>query len=231
MSNPKSVLLVGGTGLVGRTTLNYLCASQKFSKVILLSRRPLGDLTYHPKVEVVVLDFFQVWDYKIKRQLKSDVVIFCAGTTMAEAKTKEKFKEVDYEFPIRIASIAKENGTSEFLLISSIGASEKSKFFYTRTKGEVEKAILNYSFDSTSILRPSLLLGKRKKNRLGESIGAFLDSIFSPLLVGRFKKYRGIKIDNVAKALVNLAWEGNLGKRIYESDEIVFMAEKRYWVN
>ena len=43
---------------------------------------------------------------------------------------------------------------------------------------------------------------------------------FSPLFLGKMKKYKPIKVENVAKAMINVV-ENNYQKTIFESDKIM----------
>ena len=84
---------------------------------------------------------------------------------------------------------------------------------------EVAK-IAKLNFMNLSILRPSILLGNRKENRVGEKIGIFAMKTLSPLFLGNMKKYKPIKVEYVAKAMLQVA-QKDYQKKIFESDEIV----------
>ena len=87
-------------------------------------------------------------------------------------------------------------------------------------KGLVEEELKELNFSNLGILRPSFLIGSRKENRVGEKIGILTFRLLSPLLLGPLKKMKPIDSEKVAKAMVKIANE-NLGKIIFESDEIV----------
>jgi hypothetical protein len=55
------------------------------------------------------------------------------------------------------ADIALKNGIPHYLLVSSIGADEKSWFLYPRTKGEVERDLRAKKLPLLTIFRPGLL--------------------------------------------------------------------------
>ena len=61
---------------------------------------------------------------------------------------------------------------------------------------------------------------KWTENRIGEKIGIFVMKSFSPLFLGKMKKYKPIKVENVAKAMVK-AVENDYQNNILESDEIM----------
>lgn len=212
MANLKRAIVLGGTGLVGSALTELLLNDHSYGKVILISRRPLK--ISHPKLQVLMVDFENLEEYKLEFQ--GDVLFSCLGTTIKKAKTKENQFKVDYTYQYDIASICAENDIKNYVLVSSIGANEKSSTFYTRIKGELEVAVNKLNFKNISILRPSFLEGDRKEFRLGEKIGLVLIKIISifPFL----KKYHGIKATTVAKCMIVCAKQNRSG--IFESHEI-----------
>ena len=90
---------------------------------------------------------------------------------------------------------------TEIHLISAVGANSKSAIFYNRLKGEIERDLIALEFNTTCIYRPSLLIGKRKEFRLGESIAQKLSPIFDLLFFGSAKKFHSIHSKDVARAV------------------------------
>ena len=91
------------------------------------------------------------------------------------------------------------------VVVSSIGANSKSNVFYTRTKGEMERDVLSKKVEYTYILRPSIIDGNRKEQRLGEKIGLNVFKIFQPLFFEKLKKYKITEAEHIAQAMINLA--------------------------
>ena len=104
------------------------------------------------------------------------------------------------------------------MVVSSSGANLNSNSFYLKLKGEIEKSILDLNLKSTSVFRPSLLLGKRKEKRLGEKIAQIIMPFFSFLMP---KNYKPIKADLVAKSMVNVSKSFNPGFKVYHYPEII----------
>lgn len=207
-----SVALLGATGLVGRHTLDLLASDPHFSRVVVLVRRKFAE-AMAPRVEAHIVEFERL--HERPDLLGVDQVICALGTTIrAVGGSKEKFRAVDYGIPLAAAKIARQQGARHFLLVSSLGASAESRFFYTRVKGELEDALRTLGFRSVTILRPSLLLGERSEFRFGEEVA----KRFAFLVPG---KYRPIHARDVAAALVRSAKEDVPGLHILESDEIV----------
>lgn len=213
----KTALLLGATGLTGGFLLNRLAASNMYSKVIVPVRKTFSHK--NSKVEVVEVDFKNLQG--LKERFKADDVYCCLGTTIAVAKTKENFRFVDYELPLQFAQIALAQGAQSFQLMSSTGAKAKSGNFYLKTKGEVEEAIAALPFERVNIFRPSMLLGPRKENRSGESIGKVVMGALGFLWRGPLKNYKPIESETVAKAMLKAGATGfGSGVTIFESAEI-----------
>jgi uncharacterized protein YbjT (DUF2867 family) len=213
---PLTAVVIGATGLTGNSLVTLLLHDNRFSKVKVLLRSP--SLKQRPGLETVIVDFDD--EESLASALHGDVVFCCVGTTIVKAGSKERFRKVDFEIPVRCATIAHRQNIPQFLLMSAGMANPASKNFYARTKGETEQAIEKIGFPGLHIFRPSVLLGIRKEFRLGELIGKFLILVFYFLLQGRWKKYRPIKAVNVARAMVNIAGSNISGTHVYESDAI-----------
>ncbi|MFM9837492.1 MAG: NAD(P)H-binding protein [Cyclobacteriaceae bacterium] len=209
----KVALLVGTTGLIGSQLLDLLLESNDYEKVIALSRKPL-DKT-HPNLNNLVCELNQLQNHAT--ELKADDVFCCLGTTMKKAKTKEAFRAVDYDAPLAMAKIAKENGAKKYLIISALGANKDSSIFYNKVKGEVEEAIAQIGFDSFHIFQPSLLTGPRKEQRTGEEAAQVFYKIFGFLIP---KKYASIESIKVARAMMALAKEERKGRVVHSSSEL-----------
>ncbi len=220
----KTALLLGASGLTGGFLLNELVKSNAYARIIVPVRKKID--TKSPLVEVIVTDFKDI-DANPGRY-KADDVYCCLGTTIAIAKTKEAFRFVDYELPLLFAKLAVEQGAKSYTLMSSIGAKAKSSNFYLKTKGEVEDAIAALPFKRVTVVRPSMLLGPRKENRSGESIGKVVMDGLSFLWKGPLKNYKPIESADVAKAMAFLGVRVEReGVRILESAEIQEVADKK----
>jgi len=107
-----------------------------------------------------------------------------------------------------------------------MGADPKSSIFYTRTKGDMEQRLQQVGYSSLSIVRPSLLLGKRKNSRAGEQFGAVVSQALSFLMIGPLRKYRGIEASDVARAMYRIAQTSKSGTHIYMSDQLQRIADE-----
>ena len=216
MKEMRSALVVGATGLVGSALVKLLCESKEYAAVNVISRRMLH--YKHPKLVVKLREFDQIVEGDIEF---AHEVFCCLGTTIKKAGTREQFEKVDFEYPVTIAAIAKNRGIGHFIVISAMGANEKSLAYYSRVKGKLETALIQMDFPQLSIIRPSLITGDRNEFRLGETVGAKALGIMKPLLVGPLKKVRSIPAEQIALAMKVVALHGEKQKvAIYLSDKI-----------
>lgn len=221
--NSKTALLTGASGLVGTELLHILLESPNYEEVKILVRKRVE--IQHPKLEQILVDFNRLENYE--EHFHVNDVYCCLGTTIKKAGSQEAFRKVDYEYPIKMAQLAKKQEVENFLIISALGADPKSKVFYSRTKGQVEAELKKIGLRALHIFQPSLLLGDRQEFRFGEKIASFLSPLFSPLLFGKLKKYRPVSARRVAYAMYHVAQTDNNGHFIYPSNRIFELSRSR----
>ncbi|MGA7307196.1 MAG: NAD(P)H-binding protein [Rhodothermales bacterium] len=204
-------LLFGATGLVGRECLTLLLEDEAYETVHVLTRRAIDDLAGHPKAVQHVVDFDAFIESGEAPEV--DHVFSALGTTMAKAGSKDAFRKVDYGYTLAIAKMARETGARHFVLVSSMGASTKSLFFYSRVKGAVEEEAAKLGYPALTIIRPSVIVGDRPERRLGEKIGAWLLR-FGP------RALQPVHARDIAAAMVNAARTDPIGKRVILSKAI-----------
>jgi uncharacterized protein YbjT (DUF2867 family) len=215
----RTALLAGASGLVGGECLKRLVAALEYESVVVLTRRELGVQTRHPKIRELVASFDRLED--VRRTLEADHVFCALGTTIRQAGSQARFREVDFEYPLRIAEITRRNGASHFSIVSALGASRSSPFFYSRVKGEVEDALEQMGWPSLAIFRPSVIAGERSESRPLERIGERLLRL-AP------STWRPVAAADIAAAMVATALDSPAGTTIIESREIAARARSRY---
>jgi uncharacterized protein YbjT (DUF2867 family) len=190
------LLLLGATGLVGSSTLKLALANPGISEVVAITRRPLPPQN---KLSNPVSEQIE----ELAKTLGVSVVdaVVCAlGTTGAKAGTKEALRRVDYDLPLFFAKECHAAGVETFALVSAIGASTTSMFFYARTKGELERDIQQIGFRSLTICRPSIIAGPRTEVRNAERAALSMSRLLAPVLP---KKFHVNPAPVIAASLVN----------------------------
>jgi uncharacterized protein YbjT (DUF2867 family) len=210
-SGLKTALIVGATGLVGDALTHRLVESSAYERVQVLTRRPLA--WQHSRLQEIPFDF----DHPNGLLVRADDIFCCLGTTIKKAGSKEAFRKVDYQYPLDIARLGLANGASQFGIVTAMGANASSSIFYNQVKGEVERDLIALRYPTLLIFRPSLLLGNRSENRLGERIGSGVMRLFGPLIPA---KYKAIESEKVANAMLTTMQQNHVGTHIFESNDL-----------
>jgi len=176
------LLLLGATGLVGSSTLKLALANPGISEVVAITRRALP-----PQNKLLNPVSEQIEELaKAPGVLVVDAVVCALGTTAAKAGTKEALRHVDYDLPLFFAKECHAAGVETFALVSAIGASTTSMFFYARTKGELERDIQQIGFRSLTICRPSIIAGPRTEVRNAERAALSVSRLLALVLPKKF---------------------------------------------
>ncbi len=214
----KTIILTGATGLIGEAFINLFTIPRNAKLIILARKKPAFDLPKGIEIRLIT-DFFD--EDALREALRGgNEMICCIGTTIKKAGSKKNFEKTDVGITEQLAQCCAELDYDGFHYVSSIDSSIESKAFYLQCKGRAEMAIQLRKFKRISILRPSLLLGKRREFRLGEKIGMFFSAIFPFFFLGSLKRYSPIQADTVAKCLLYRAMSDNEDMMIFESEEI-----------
>ena len=215
MSRELSLLLVGATGAVGQAVLRQALAEKRITRIVAPTRRPLeAGFAGNPRLLNPVIDFARLPEEAA--WWKVDAVVCTLGTTIKVAGSQAAFAAVDRDLPIAFARLAREAGATRYALNSSLGASARGSF-YLRTKAEAEQGIIDLGFASTTIVRPSLIDTERQDARLGEQAGLLFARVLRPLIP---RRYRAVRPEAIAAALLRGVLEGQSGVRVVESEAL-----------
>ena len=192
------ITLFGATGLIGNEILKLLENDSDFEKINVVSRRHLE--LKSKKSNLNIIDFKDFNSY-LNVIDGSDVVLAAIGTTQSKVGfNKKKYREIDFDIISNTVRACKEKNVKHFSFVSSAGADINNKSFYLKLKGEIEKEVESKKLNSSTVYRPSLLLGSRKENRFGEKVAQILIPLISFLFPDNYKP---IKASDVAKAMVS----------------------------
>jgi uncharacterized protein YbjT (DUF2867 family) len=213
----RNALIVGATGLTGQSLISRLTKTDYYNSLHIIVRRPYA--LEHPKIKSYVVDFEKISEFK-PEALIQDVYI-CLGTTMKKAGSKEEFRKVDYEYVVQIGKWAKNNKVERLAVISSIGASSRSKNYYLKAKGDMEDFLAGLNLPRLVILRPSLLLGKREEFRLAEKVSSVILKPLKNMMTGFLRKYKPVETSTVAEAMFRSLSSAEEGVTVMENEAIV----------
>ena len=204
-------MIVGATGAVGREVLAAALADPRIDEVVAPTRRPLLS---HAKLLNQVVDFAHLPIDAAWWQV--DAVVCTLGTTIKAAGSQAAFVAVDRDLPIQVARQARAAGATRYSLNSSLGASLTGNF-YLRTKAQAETGIREIGYPVFTIVRPSLIDARREQSRPGEWLGIVVARALKPLIPSR---YRAVKPEAIARALLDGALVARPGEHVIESEQL-----------
>lgn len=221
-------ILLGASGLIGSELLTILLTDQRYRVIHLPLRKKLA--VDHPKIKTHLIDFDQA--VETFKPGKVDDLFIAFGTTIKQAGSQENFEKIDKGYPLAIAGIAREAGCNRCFMVSAVGASSRSKVFYSRIKGEIEDALKAKSFEGLHIFRPSLLLGDRKESRPLEAFSIAIMKEITWLKHNILGQYSAVYAHDVARAMLECATTAtNHPVQIYHYNEIYRLANQATYVN
>jgi uncharacterized protein YbjT (DUF2867 family) len=212
----KKALIFGATGFIGSSLLTDLLDNLDYERVTIVVRKDPG--IAHSRLKVLIGDFNSL--PILKEKLVADEVFIALGTTKKKLPKQDDYYKIDHDYPVLAAKLAKEKGAKSVFLVSSVGATTRSKVFYIRTKGETERDIEALGFEHTHIFRPSMLLGTREEHRPMEKTLIQLWTLINPILFAKLNAYKGIDGKDVAKAMMNAARNQTEKVKIYQWSEM-----------
>jgi len=212
----RRALIAGATGAIGSVLLGLLNDSDQYSEIHCIGRREPA--TSGEKIKAHIVNYDELDQFNLQQPIDD---VFCAlGTTVKNAGSVENFRKVDRDYVHQVGKLAQRLDAKTCSVVSAIGANAESSNHYIQTKGEVEGLLRSLGLRSLRIFRPSLLHGARDEFRLREEVGYVVLKIMTPLLQGPWKKYRAIRVEQVAKAMYESARQDYPAVKIFESDEI-----------
>lgn len=207
------LMLVGATGLVGRSVLSRALADARVDRVVALTRRALPA---HPRLSNPLVDFEHLPDGA--GWWAVDAVVCTLGTTIARAGSQAAFYRVDHDHPLRVAQLALQHGARAYALNSALGADVDSRVFYSRTKGELERDLQTLGYPSLTLVRPGLIGGEREERRPAEQAAVKLSAWLQPLLP---RRYRVVPAERIAHHLLEAALAAQPGVRVLMSEQLL----------
>lgn len=224
MSKPVRIALVGATGLIGMSLIRFGVGKSDLFRIVGIARRE-APLPKGARMEMLLADPSGWGDAIAAAQ--ADVLVCALGTTWRKAgKDEAAFRAVDHDLVLACAKAGREAGIRQFILVSSVGADPASKNFYLRVKGEIERAVGKLGYPRYDVLRPGLLRGPRAERRLAEGLAQIVSPVADLLMHGQYRKYRSVKDETMAKAIVGLTREKAAGRFVFEHDAILRAARR-----
>ena len=199
MEKKLHALVLGATGATGQELVRQLLSNSNFDRVSIFTRKTFN--VEHKKLVKNKIDFSKLTEYK--NLVKGDIFFSALGTTLKESGSKKKQYLVDYTYQYEFAKMASENGVTNYSLVSSTGANDKSFFFYPKTKGALEESVKKLKFNKIQIFQPPMLIRPTELMREGEKVGI---KVFKGLnKIGILNSQKPLPVEYLAKKMISEA--------------------------
>mgnify|MGYP001122398959 CR=1 FL=1 len=220
----RRVVVLGATGAVGSQAVFTLEAMPDVGTISLLGRRPLEGVTSE-RVTQHKIDAFDPGSYRALLE-EHDAAICTFGVGQPSKSPKEELVRIDKTAVLAFAEACRKNGIDHFELLGSVGADPGSPSFYLRTKGELEDELRAIGFRRLSLFRPSMILTPTNRYGFSQALTLAVWPTLKPILAGSLRKYRGIEVERLGRAIA-LNLRGNtLGVEVLHWDQIEALADR-----
>jgi len=186
---PQHVVVLGGTGFVGRHLVPRLSAEGHRVTVIARRREDARHLILLPTVEVVEGDPLGA---AVLARLTRDANVVVNLIGILNERARDTFERVHVDAARTVVDACARNGVERLLHMSAINADPAGPSRYLRSKGEAEAIVASSSLAWT-IFRPSVMFGRedaflnlfaRLQKALPVVALAAPDARFAPVYVG-----------------------------------------------
>jgi uncharacterized protein YbjT (DUF2867 family) len=223
--NLFSIVMLGASGAVGTEALNALLPFKNIQQLTLLGRKPISnintDFVKQHKIDINDTSSYQEY-------LQGHATAICTlGVGEPSKVSKEEFIKIDKIAVLNFATACKKAGIKHFELLASVGINSKSTSFYLRVKGELVDELKALNFERLSIFQPSMILTPTNRYGIAQAITLKVWPLLKQLLIGSLRKYRGISVAVLGKAIAkNVFNEGN-AYEIVQWDEFNSIAKQQ----
>lgn len=204
----QNVLVIGGSGFIGRNVVSQLAAQGIRAIVPTRRRERAKHLILLPTVDVVEADVNSPG--VIERLLGGcDAVINLVGVLHSRPAGPssdggdsygQDFFQAHVELPQRIVSACRATGVKRLLHMGALGASRDAPSEYLRSKGEGEDAVLAADDLAVTVFRPSVVFGPEDRFlNLFATLVALAPAIW---LASPGARFQPVYVGDVAQAFV-----------------------------
>ena len=203
------ILLLGGTGFVGRHVCEKLTRLGCSTTVITRRANQASAIQNLPRVNVIEGDVYNA-EFLTQCMQQHDVVINLIAILHG---TPAAFEKAHVQLPQVIAKACQDSGVKRLIHISALGASLAGPSDYQRSKARGEEVFKQAGLELT-LLQPSVIFGKEDKFL---NLFAQIQSI-TPIvpLAGATTRFQAVWVEDVANAIAHCVVNSDTAGKTYE---------------
>jgi NADH dehydrogenase len=153
---PRNVLVLGGSGFVGRHVVTRLVDDGHRVWVPTRRRERARDIQLLPTVSIVEVDIHDPVQLA-KLAARADVVVNLVG--ILHEQGGQTFERAHVELTQKVVAACKRAGVRRYVHMSALGADPDGPSRYQRSKGAAERLVVDSGLDWT-VFRPSVIFGR-----------------------------------------------------------------------
>ena len=206
----KKILILGGTGFVGRHLCEKLAQLPCRATVVTRRRDSARHLQMLPMVDIAPI---QSYDSSALMPLlaEHDAVVNLVAVLHGN---EASFEKAHVQLPLELARACEAVGQRRIVHVSSLGASLTAPSMYQRSKARGEAVLLGSGLD-VSVLRPSVIFGAEDKFL---NTFATLQKLFPVIpLASSAARFQPVWVEDVATALVRCLEDKSTIGQTYEA--------------
>ncbi len=204
MPAPRKIITIfGGTGFIGRHTIQMLARTG--AQIRIATRSPASAYFLKPCGDVgqIVPLSCDIHDTaSVGRAVAGSTHVINLVGILFEGGGKRKFDAIHHLAAQRIAHAAAEAGVQQVIHVSAIGASKKAEAHYAQSKADGEDAVLR-AYPAAVILRPSLVFGA-EDNFFNRFAAMARTTPVLPLVMGGKTRFQPVYVGDVAAAICKI---------------------------
>jgi NADH dehydrogenase len=205
----KRVLILGGTGFVGRHVCEKLTRLGCSMTVITRRASQAAAIQNLPRVRVLEGDVYNA-AFLTQCMAQHDVVINLIAILHG---SEEAFDKAHVQLPTIIAQACQQSGLKRLIHISALGASLQGPSLYQRSKAQGEAVLQKAGLDLT-VLQPSVIFGANDKFL---NLFAQLQQIAPVVpLAGANTRFQAVWVEDVAAAVAHCVMNASTADHTYE---------------
>jgi uncharacterized protein YbjT (DUF2867 family) len=209
MKDPKRLVIVGATGMVGGYALRYALDHPAVERATAVSRKPTG--MTHPKLKEVLHQDFADCSALAGALLGQDAAVFCLGAYTGAVPDAE-LRRITVAYAVEFARVLRDSSPdATFVFLSGSGADPtgQSRMAFARYKGEAERALFAAGFPRVYIFRPAYIypVQPRREPNLSYRLLRAIYPVFRRVFPNQV-----IPADDLARGMVDAAVQGVRGQ-------------------
>ena len=209
MLNKPRVLILGGTGFVGRHVCEKLTRMGSSMTVITRRAKQAAAIQNLPRVRVLEGDVYHA-EFLTQCMAQHDVVINLIAILHG---SEAAFQKAHVQLPQVIAEACRQSGVTRLIHISALGANAEGPSLYQRSKAQGE-AILQKAGLQLTVLQPSVIFGADDQFL---NLFAKLQKVTPVVpLAGARTRFQAVWVEDVAAAVAHCVMHPDTAGQTYE---------------